>query len=119
MGRPRPAPDPEKADAHMRSHGFPYIRSMRGLFATALRRFGQLFAGPGPAPHRPRTGRAHLLPLARRYVATANPLGGEFLVNTFTANTQTYPVVAMDSAGAAVITWSSQNQDGNGWGVYA
>ncbi|HJT75855.1 MAG TPA: Ig-like domain repeat protein, partial [Gemmataceae bacterium] len=56
---------------------------------------------------------------AQHYDASGNRLGGEFRVNTFTANDQRYPSVAADGYGNFEVTWSSQNQDGNGWGVYA
>jgi hypothetical protein len=49
--------------------------------------------------------------------------GGEFLVNTTTANDQADPVAAMDSTGDFVIAWDSVGQDGTGngggSGVYA
>jgi hypothetical protein len=56
---------------------------------------------------------------ARQFDAGGNPLGGEFLVNQFAAGDQVYPAAARNAAGNFVITWSSQNQDGSGWGVYA
>jgi hypothetical protein len=56
---------------------------------------------------------------AQRYNASGNPVGGEFRVNTTTQDNQMYSDVAMDGSGAFVITWSSHNQDGAGWGVYA
>ena len=56
---------------------------------------------------------------AQRYDHTGTPVGGEFRVNQTTANDQTTPSVAMDQQGDFVVTWASNNQDGNGWGVYA
>jgi hypothetical protein len=56
---------------------------------------------------------------AQRYNAAGVPQGGEFFVCSFTQYRQEYPSVAMDNAGDFVITWSSQNQDGNGWGIFA
>ena len=47
------------------------------------------------------------------------PIGNEFLVNTFTTNTQTNPDVAIDDNGNFVITWDSWYQDGSNKGVYA
>ncbi|HEV3202846.1 MAG TPA: matrixin family metalloprotease, partial [Gemmataceae bacterium] len=44
--------------------------------------------------------------------------GSEFRVNSTTAGDQEYSTVAMDSLGNFVITWSSNGQDGSGWGVY-
>src|SRR5262249_28847107 len=46
-------------------------------------------------------------------------MGGEFQVNATTAGDQVDPDVAMSAAGAFVVSWSSQGQDGDGWGVYA
>jgi hypothetical protein len=54
----------------------------------------------------------------RRYDANGNALGGEFQVNTFTGNHQLYSSVASDDAGNFVITWSSDQQDGSGSGMY-
>lgn len=56
---------------------------------------------------------------AQRYNAVGAAQGSEFRVNTTTANYQENSTVAMDDAGNFVITWSSNNQDGSSWGVYA
>src|SRR5262249_8421631 len=56
---------------------------------------------------------------AQRYNAAGVPQGGEFRVNTTTANDQQYSTVATDAAGNFVITWTSNNQDGSGRGIYA
>jgi hypothetical protein len=56
---------------------------------------------------------------AQMYSATGVPQGGEFQVNTSTGDDREYSSVAMGAAGNFVITWSSHNQDGSGWGVYA
>src|SRR5439155_20987784 len=45
--------------------------------------------------------------------------GSPIWVNITTLGTQEYAAVATDAAGNFVVTWSSQNQDGSGWGVYA
>jgi hypothetical protein len=55
---------------------------------------------------------------AQQYSALGLPAGGEFQVNTFTTGDQTSPSVAMDANGDYVITWQSQNEDGNGWGIF-
>ncbi|MCU0430183.1 MAG: T9SS type A sorting domain-containing protein [Cytophagaceae bacterium] len=47
------------------------------------------------------------------------PVGSEFLVNTYTTNSQQVPAVAMDSDGDFVITWQSLDQDGSGLGIFA
>jgi hypothetical protein len=56
---------------------------------------------------------------ARRFSAAGVALASSFQVNTYTAGDQMYPSIAMDGAGDFVITWSSNGQDGSGWGVYA
>ena len=50
---------------------------------------------------------------------TARAQGAEFRVNTTTADNQINPAVAMDAAGNFVVTWSSNLQDGSGYGIYA
>ncbi|MBD1809821.1 tandem-95 repeat protein [Microcoleus sp. FACHB-SPT15] len=55
----------------------------------------------------------------QRYNATGQALGNEFRVNTITSNSQQFSTVAMDADGDFVVTWSSNGQDGSGWGVYA
>jgi hypothetical protein len=54
----------------------------------------------------------------QRYDANGVAQGGEFQVNTFQGDEED-PTVAMDGAGNFVVTWSSNGQDGSGWGVYA
>jgi hypothetical protein len=44
---------------------------------------------------------------AQRYNADGSKAGGEFRVNTTTANDQTHPIVAMDHAGNFVVVWDS------------
>jgi Ca2+-binding RTX toxin-like protein len=56
---------------------------------------------------------------AQRYNTAGVAQGSEFRVNTTTNNYQQYSTVAMDATGDFVVTWSSYNQDGSGWGVYA
>jgi uncharacterized repeat protein (TIGR01451 family) len=43
----------------------------------------------------------------RRFAADGTPLGGEFLVNNLTADSQFYPDVAMDADGDFVVSWFS------------
>lgn len=45
--------------------------------------------------------------------------GGEFQVNTYIWYEQLYPMMAMTSSGEFVATWSSSNQDGSSYGIYA
>jgi hypothetical protein len=57
---------------------------------------------------------------AQFYNYTGNPVGGPVRVNTATTAAQWgYPSIAMDPAGAFVVTWSALGEDGSGWGVYA
>ncbi len=42
----------------------------------------------------------------QRFNASGEPLGGEFLINTFTSFDQKDPAVAMDADGDFVVTWS-------------
>ncbi len=56
---------------------------------------------------------------ARWFSAAGAALTGEARVNVATAGEQEYPDVAVAPDGSAVISWSSQGQDGGGWGVYA
>lgn len=56
---------------------------------------------------------------ARHFDLFGNPLGGEFRVNSTTANDQAAPSVATDLVGNAIFTWTSNGQDGNGLGIYA
>jgi hypothetical protein len=56
---------------------------------------------------------------AQRYNAAGGLQGGEFRVNTYTTSDQWLPSVAMDSAGNFIMAWTSLDQDGSGFGVYA
>jgi hypothetical protein len=55
------------------------------------------------------------------YVSPGTPTAaaGEFRANTYTTASQDAPSVANLSDGGFVITWASNNQDGDSWGVYA
>jgi hypothetical protein len=55
----------------------------------------------------------------QRFDPSGTPLGGEFRVNQFTSLRQTDASIAFDGTGGAVVTWSSELQDGDGNGVYA
>jgi hypothetical protein len=55
----------------------------------------------------------------QRYDSTGSPVGSEFQVNTTSTGDQVDPSVAISAAGAFVVTWSSQGQDGDGWGIFA
>ncbi|MBB3713010.1 VCBS repeat-containing protein [Limimaricola variabilis] len=56
---------------------------------------------------------------AQRYAADGTTVGGEVQVNTTTANHQIYSDVAALADGGWLVTWSSHNQDGSDWDIYA
>ena len=56
---------------------------------------------------------------AQRFDSNGDKIGLEYQVNTHTDGEQKYPDIAMISSGAHVITWQSEDQDGDGNGVYA
>ncbi|MEN8136448.1 MAG: hypothetical protein ABFS18_13075 [Thermodesulfobacteriota bacterium] len=56
---------------------------------------------------------------AQRYDNAGNPLDSEFQVNTYTTHHQVLPSIAMDEDGDFVISWSSHEQDGDDFGVFA
>ncbi len=57
---------------------------------------------------------------AQRFDANANPLGGEFQVNSVVSGNQTAPVVAGLTDGTFVVAWVDQNTlDSSSWGVFA
>jgi hypothetical protein len=47
----------------------------------------------------------------RRFDSSGEPLGDEFLVNTFPFDRQVYPSVASDDSGNFVVVWGSYGQD--------
>ena len=52
------------------------------------------------------------------YNASGTAQGGEFRVNSYTANDQLFPSVAALTGGGFVVTWDSYLQDGSSYGVY-
>jgi hypothetical protein len=57
--------------------------------------------------------------VGRRFDSRGGPLGGEFLVNTFTPGNQAAPRITSDAAGNFVVVWhSASNQDGSLFGVF-
>lgn len=56
---------------------------------------------------------------AQRFNTSDAKLGSEFRINTYDSSDQIDPAIAMAPDGSFVITWSSNNQDGNSYGVYA
>lgn len=68
-------------------------------------------------------GSSHYGIFAQRFNAMGQPVGSEFLVNTFVSGGQRYPSVALDATGNFVIVWSSTDQDkanpNSRYGIYA
>ena len=56
---------------------------------------------------------------AQRYAANGDTVDSEFLVNATTANQHNWPIATSLSDGGFLISWTSQNQDGDGYGIYA
>jgi hypothetical protein len=54
----------------------------------------------------------------RRYDSNGAPLGSEFLVNTYTTESQEPDGVACTSDGRFVVVWSSHGQDSDTWGIF-
>src|SRR4029079_269730 len=55
----------------------------------------------------------------QRFDATGARIGGEFLVNSTTANNQDQPTIAMDSTGRFVVAWKTDKVSGSGSDVMA
>ncbi len=55
---------------------------------------------------------------AQRYDAAGVAQGAEFQVNTYTDDLQFQPTVAMNGGGDFIVSWTSNLQDGFGYGVY-
>jgi hypothetical protein len=55
----------------------------------------------------------------QRYDVSGTPQGPEFRVNTYTTNLQFRPAVAADGGGNFVVAWTSNTQDGSGYGVFS
>lgn len=45
-------------------------------------------------------------------------IGNEFRINSYTLKDQNYPAIASLPDGSFIVTWASDNQDGDGYGVY-
>lgn len=56
---------------------------------------------------------------ARRWNNQGMALGAEFQVNSYSTGAQTSPSIDGNAAGDFVITWTSQGEDGDGFGVFA
>jgi len=55
---------------------------------------------------------------AQRYDYDANPVGTQFLINTYSDNHQTHPDIVGLSDGGFVVVWESYAQDGSLSGIY-
>ncbi len=56
---------------------------------------------------------------AQRYDSNGNKVGSEVKVNNYAADSQQFSNIASLRNGGFIITWSSNGQDGDGYGVYA
>ncbi len=56
---------------------------------------------------------------ARIYESDGTPVGDAFRVNTYTSGVQASPSIASDGIGNFVVSWYSQDQDGEGGGIFA
>jgi large repetitive protein len=56
---------------------------------------------------------------AQRYNAAGGVVGSEFQVNTYTTSYQNDPAITALADGGFVVSWTSQDQDGDGYGIYA
>ncbi|MCT7973618.1 S8 family serine peptidase [Laspinema olomoucense] len=54
----------------------------------------------------------------QRYDSSGTPLGNEFLINTETNNSQHIPYLDTLNDGSFIATWTSEEQDGDGGGIY-
>lgn len=57
--------------------------------------------------------------VARRFSIDGIPLGPEILINEHLPGDQITPAIEIDGEGTVVIAWSSEDQDGHRFGVYA
>lgn len=55
---------------------------------------------------------------AQRYNSAGTAQGSEFQVNSYTTGNQNAPAVATNSSGDFVVTWQSDSQDGDSFGIY-
>jgi len=54
----------------------------------------------------------------RRYDSSCNPIGDEFIVNTYVVADQKYPAVAIRGNDEFITAWQSNEQDGSGYGIF-
>jgi hypothetical protein len=56
--------------------------------------------------------------VGQRYDPAGVPVGGEFVVNTYTTGRQGSPAIAASANGGFVVVWQGQDQDGDSYGVF-
>jgi hypothetical protein len=56
--------------------------------------------------------------IGRRFDSFGNPVGSEFVVNSYIPDSQESPSVAMDASGNFVVVWQSSGQDGSTTGIF-
>ena len=56
--------------------------------------------------------------VARLFDPAANPIGDDFVVNSYTTDTQQRPDVSITDSGDFVVVWDSLNQDGSSNGIF-
>jgi hypothetical protein len=54
----------------------------------------------------------------QRFSSTADPIGSEFLVNTYSTDSQYSAAVSRTDSGSFVVVWTSRGQDGSDRGVF-
>ncbi len=55
----------------------------------------------------------------QRVTSTGAADGDRFVINTFTEGNQSEPDIAVNRLGQSVVVWQSEDQDGDGYGIYA
>jgi hypothetical protein len=54
----------------------------------------------------------------QRFDSLGQPVGDEFLINTYVEGDQRYPDIALGENGVFVTVWQSDEQDGSGYGIF-
>ncbi|NET08656.1 MAG: hypothetical protein F6K16_28965 [Symploca sp. SIO2B6] len=54
----------------------------------------------------------------QRFDSDSNRIAEEFRINSHISHRQSHPTIATDVLGNSVVLWSSQHQDGSGYGIY-
>jgi hypothetical protein len=90
----------------------------QNVWATGIDDFGRLMViwSSPPVDGADTSGQGLYL---QRYDAAGNRLGGQTLVNQYTAGDQIYGALAVNALGEFVVAWESGGQDGSDFGVYA